>query len=131
MEPQIRKVSQFGEKLGSETKSHQEFSGCLLTNCLFLKNFIRFSKVTFHLWLLQNTGLFPMLYKISLTLLVLGFHGVSDNKESACHVGDLGSIPGSRRSPGEGNTLQYSCLGNPMVREALWLQSTGHRVRHD
>ena len=120
MEPQIRKVSQFGEKLGSETKSHQEFSGCLLTNCLFLKNFIRFSKVTFHLWLLQNTGLFPMLYKISLTLLVLGFHGVSDNKESACHVGDLGSIPGSGRSPEEGNgtPLQYSCLENPMDRGA-------------
>ena len=74
---------------------------------------------TFHLWLLQNTGLFPMLYKISLTLLVLGFHGVSDNKESACHVGDLGSIPGSGRSPeGNGTPLQYSCLENPMDRGA-------------
>ena len=36
-------------------------------------------------------------------------------KESACQVGDAGSIPGSERSPGEGNgnPLQYSCLGNP------------------
>ena len=41
-------------------------------------------------------------------------------KESACNAGDLGSIPGSERSPGEGNnyTLQYSHLGNPMDRGA-------------
>ena len=41
-------------------------------------------------------------------------------KESPCNVGDLGLIPGSGRSPGEGNgdPLQYSCLGNPMDRGA-------------
>ena len=41
-------------------------------------------------------------------------------KESTCQAGDLGSIPGSGRSPGErnGNPLQYSCLGNPMDRGA-------------
>ena len=40
--------------------------------------------------------------------------GGSDGKESACNPGNLGSIPGSRRSPGEGNCnpLQYSCLEN-------------------
>ena len=40
---------------------------------------------------------------------------------SACNAGDLGSIPGSGRSPGEGNNnpLKYSCLENPMDREAL------------
>ena len=40
----------------------------------------------------------------------------SEVKASACNVGDQGSIPGSRRSPGEenGNPLQYSCLENPM-----------------
>ena len=40
-------------------------------------------------------------------------------KESACQAGDIGSIPGSGRSPGEenGNPLQYSCLGHPMDRE--------------
>ena len=40
----------------------------------------------------------------------------SDGKASACNAGDLGSIPGSERSPGEGNgkPLQYSCLENPM-----------------
>ena len=51
-----------------------------------------------------------------------GFPGGSDNKESACNVGDLGSIPGLGRSPGEGNgyPLQYSCLGNNMDRGAWW-----------
>ena len=41
-------------------------------------------------------------------------------KASACNVGDLGSIPGLTRSPGEGNgnPLQYSCLENPMDRGA-------------
>ena len=47
----------------------------------------------------------------------LGFPDGSDGKESACNVGDPGSIPGSGRSPGEGNgnSLQYSCLENPIV----------------
>ena len=42
-----------------------------------------------------------------------GFPGSSDGKASACNSGDLGSIPGSGRSPGEGNgnPLQYSCHG--------------------
>ena len=45
-----------------------------------------------------------------------GFPGGSDSKASACNVGDLGLIPGSGRSPGEGNgnPLQHSCLENPM-----------------
>ena len=45
-----------------------------------------------------------------------GFSGSSDGKESSCNVGDLGLIPGLGRSPGEGNgnPLQYSCLENPM-----------------
>ena len=44
----------------------------------------------------------------------------SDDKESACNVGDLGLIPGLERSPGggHGNPLQYSCLENPMDRGA-------------
>ena len=46
------------------------------------------------------------------------FPGGSDGKASAYNAGDLGSIPGLGRSPGEGNgnPLQYSCLGNPMDR---------------
>ena len=59
---------------------------------------------------------------------------VQSVKESACNTGDLGSIPGLVRSPGEGkgNPLQYSCLENPMDRGA-W-QATVHgvpSVRHD
>ena len=47
-------------------------------------------------------------------------------KESSCSAGDVGSIPGSGRSPGEGNgsPFQYSCLENPMARWA-W-QGTVH-----
>ena len=54
--------------------------------------------------------------------------GVSDGKESACNVGDPGSIPGLGRSPGEGNgyPLQYSCLENSKDRGA-W-RSTAHGV---
>ena len=46
----------------------------------------------------------------------MGFPGGSEVKASASSVRDPGSIPGSGRSPGEGNgnTLQYSCLENPM-----------------
>jgi len=42
----------------------------------------------------------------------------TDGKESACNAGDPGLIPGLGRSPGEGdgNPLQYSCLGNPLDR---------------
>ena len=48
------------------------------------------------------------------------FPGVSDGKESSFNAGDLGSIPGSERSPGEGysNPLQHSCLENSIDREA-------------
>ena len=51
-----------------------------------------------------------------------GFPGGSEVKASACNVGDLGSIPGLGRSPGEGNgnPLQYSCLENPMDGGAWW-----------
>ena len=51
-----------------------------------------------------------------------GFPGGLDGKASACNAGDLGSIPGSGRSPGEGNgsPLQYSCLENPMDKGAWW-----------
>ena len=51
-----------------------------------------------------------------------GFPGGLEVKASAWNVGDSGSIPGSGRSPGEGNgtPLQYSCLENPMDRGAWW-----------
>ena len=55
----------------------------------------------------------------------------SDGKESACNVGDLGSIPSLGRSPGEGNgnPLQYSCLQNPMDRGSWWATVHGAEKR--
>ena len=52
----------------------------------------------------------------------MGFPGGSDGKESDCNVGDLSSIPGWGRSPGEENgyPLQYSCLENSLARGAWW-----------
>ena len=51
-----------------------------------------------------------------------GFPGGSAGKKSACNVGDLGSVPGLGRSPGETNgyPLQYSCMENYTDRRALW-----------
>ena len=65
----------------------------------------------------------------------LGFPGGSAVKNSTINAGDLGSLPGSRRSPGEGNgnPLQYSCLENPTDRGA-WgaiVHGVAKRVRHD
>ena len=56
-----------------------------------------------------------------------GFSGGSEVKASACNAGDVGSIPGSGRSPGEGNgnPLQYSCLENPMDGGAWWARVHG------
>ena len=62
----------------------------------------------------------------------VGFPVGSDGKESACSAGDLGSIPGFGRSPGEGhgNPLQHSGLENPMDRgdelQSMKLQRVGH-----
>ena len=55
-------------------------------------------------------------------MVLRGFPGSSNSKTSAYNAGDLGSIPGSGRSPGEGNgnPLQYSCLENPMDWGAWW-----------
>ena len=54
--------------------------------------------------------------------------GGLDRKESACSVGDLDLVPGSGRSPGEGNgyPLQYSCLENSLDRGTWW--ATVHGV---
>ena len=59
---------------------------------------------------------------------ILGFPCNSVGKESACNAGNLGSIPGLGRSPGEGNgnPLQYACLENSMDGGAWW--ATVHRV---
>ena len=75
------------------------------------------------------------MFRLGIDHQLQNFTGGSDGKESACNVGDPGSIPGLGRSPGEGtgNPLQYSCLENPMDRGAGWaVQSMGpQRVAHD
>ena len=59
-----------------------------------------------------------------------GFPGGSDGKASPCNAGDLGLIPGSERSPGEGNgnPLQYPCLGkSPGQRSLAGYSPWGHK----
>ena len=61
----------------------------------------------------KNAAFINSFNKCLLSICVLlGFPGSSDSKQSACNTEDLSSIPGSRRSPGEGNgyLLRYSCL---------------------
>ena len=90
--------------------------------------------VLLHLWVLPTLVpalLLPpqascfVVLLIALTIYLYIFiciPGSSDDKASAYNAGDLGSIPGSGRSPGEGNgnPLQYSCLENPMDLGAWW-----------
>ena len=66
-------------------------------------------------------GFFQRLEKDLRARLWWGFPDGSDSQESTCSVGDLGSIPGLGRSPGEGNSypLQYSCLENSQGQRTL------------
>ena len=59
-----------------------------------------------------------------------GFPDDSDGKESACNAGDLGSIPGLGKSPGEGNgnPLQYSCLEKSMDRGPCQARPWDHKT---
>ena len=63
---------------------------------------------------------FDMKIKLYGNTMKKDFPGGSDGKASVYNAGDLGLIPGSERSPGEGNgnPLQYYCLENPMDRGA-------------
>ena len=63
----------------------------------------------------------------------LGFPGGSVVKNPLANAGDGSSIPGWGRSPGEGNgnPLQYSCLGNPMDRGACWVTVHGGTIESD
>ena len=71
---------------------------------------------------------FPKYQLLPLYNVTHGFPRWLSGEESTYQVGDIGSIPGSERSPGggNGNPLQYSFLGNPMGRGAWW--ATGHGV---
>ena len=79
----------------------------------------------------MNLGKF--LYFFESQCLHHGFPGGSDGKASACKEEDLGSIPGSGRSSGEGNgtPLQNSCLENSMDREVWQSALHGITVRHN
>ena len=71
----------------------------------------------------------------AIQVLLWGFPSGSNGKESACNAGDLGSIPGLGRSPGEGNSnpLQYSCLEKNSMNRGAW-QAKVHgaaKSRHD
>ena len=64
----------------------------------------------------KKTKMFSEIQSFPYLKNILGFPGGSDGKEFTCNAGDVGSTPGSGRSPGEekGNPLQYSCLENSM-----------------
>ena len=76
--------------------------------------------------------------ELSFCIVLGGFYSgaslMAQMVESACSVGDLGSVPGSERSPGEGNgnPLWYPCLEISIDKEPGGLQSMGsQRIRHD
>ena len=95
---------------------------------LFLHILTEFGGVS--LWILANL-IDVKWYLIVLICISLMTYEVlpvgSHSKESACNTGDLSSIPGLGRSPGEGhgNPLQYSCLENSMDRGAWWTRVHG------
>ena len=70
----------------------------------------------------MEDNILKFVLNISLLHKTMGFPGGSDGKNSTCNAGDLGLIPRSGRSPGEGNgsPLQYSLLENPMDRGVWW-----------
>ena len=85
---------------------------------------------------ISNKGLISKIFKEFLEF-PGSFPGSSVGKESACNAGDQGLIPGSGRSPreGNGNPLQYSCLENPVDRGAWWatvhgVTQTWTRLKH-
>ena len=90
----------------------------------YASNFMK--KICF--WRQNYWDFVSVITKLHLSIEFQGFPGGSVDKESACNAGDLGLISESGRSPGEGNgnQLQYSCLGNPMDRGAWW--ATVHGV---
>ena len=59
------------------------------------------------------------------------FPGGSDGKESACHAGDLGSIPGSGRSPGEGKGYLFSPEESPWTGYSPWSHKESDMIESD
>ena len=79
-------------------------------------------------WCAQSMGLQTAGHDWATWTYLTELNGGSDGSESACKAGGSGSVPGSGRSPGEGNgyLLQYSCLENSMDRVVWW--ATVHGV---
>ena len=79
-------------------------------------------KASIHQKSIHQSTLLYLLLHLSSSHLFYGRPGGSDDKESACNAEDLGSIPGFKRSTGEGKgyPLQCSCLGNSIDRGAWW-----------
>ena len=111
--------------LSSFTFIKRPFSSLLsavrVVSCAYLRLLIFLPAILIPACALSSPA-FHMMYSI------YSFPGSLDSKASAYNAGDPGSIPGSGRSPGEGNgnPLQYSCLENPMDRGAWW--ATVHGV---
>ena len=110
-------VLDFSKKLRRIPWSNKFGKYYILYLSIQCNNAISISKLKYTNTHTQITFFKPAL--VSLT----GFPCGSDGRESACSAGDLGSIPGSGRSLGEGNgyPLQYSCLENSMDRGAWWV----------
>ena len=97
---------------------------------------MKYMPILIHLSLLHKNVQFWAISLLSFAFSVLfqGFPCSSVNKESACNARDPGLMPGSGRSPreGNGNPLQYPCLENPIDRGALQaMVDEVTRVRHD
>ena len=109
-------MGQLGSFLGQEIQSIHHCTPSLsmavsAQNPLSSKYICNFSFILYYLY--KNT---KVMLKVK-----EGFPGGPDSKEFACNAGDLGSIPGSGRSPteGNGNLIQYFCLENFMDR-GVW-----------
>ena len=85
----------------------------IVVDCIFSKLSIPFPTGPF---LLENLLFYCIDVKAQFGASLVN---TSDSKESACNVGDVGSVPGLERSSGRGHPLQYSCLGNPHGQRRL------------
>ena len=139
LEERIRNSS---HSCGTDNNIHLSF--CLRAVLTFLPSVIIYSEEIWTAWKSHRTShqyIILMascwLFRISkkeVASVLKGFPGGSDSNESTCEAGDLGSIPGLGRSPGEKNgyTRQYSCLENSHGQRSLVGHSSGGcRVGHD
>ena len=129
-------MTEFPLLLKAESQSIIQTHHILLT--LHLRMDTSIVSIPWRLWIMlrctwENRCLFRILIFSFGCIPRSGIAGGSNGKESTCNAGDLGSIPGLGRSPGEGhgNPLQYSCLENPHGQSSLagcgpWGLRVGH-----